>query len=233
MTRSDKARVSKQIIRTWFDSVLTPMIQGLDEVEYLLKKRNLTWKRFYRDFEDIKTLEGYVHYEYMPNYEQIVMTKFPELQEIVTAFDQKRAELSAACGKLFDSLINDASFTSTLHKAIESLEKVDQFESGSQIDPSDIEYLKGEKTNLIIAEYLINNTQELDYGNTFRPLWNYHREEFFRLLSGPSIQPVYINFESHFEEFQKVAMESKIRIKEFVNTISLNYGIPIVELKNR
>ena len=67
-------KISSEIIRVWFDTVINPIVFGLELVQEYLKDDNYTWNSSYQDFEEIKNLDGYVDYKFMSNYEQLVCT---------------------------------------------------------------------------------------------------------------------------------------------------------------
>jgi len=180
----DQARhIGPNIVRAWFDTVINPVLDGLEIERDLLRKKNWTWQFQPGGLESIRHITVYVAPEARPNLELFLQLN-PAVALIGKAHDKAVDELSRACAELQTALQNSPrlralylQFTSP-----ESLEKMHR-------TVADLFGAYPQSNHLaLLAQYIVNNTAELpDYYYT-APLWNKYRKAWLALLSLPAVR---------------------------------------------
>jgi hypothetical protein len=217
-----RKRISKEIVRVWLDTVLNPIYNGLQEVLQYLKDNDYTWNWGYRDFIEIKTLGEFYDYRLQPNYDQLIMTEFPELLDLNIEYDQKRKKFNDSCCKLYDVLVE----SNDLKKIIDIL--ITDYQIQGKIELSDADYLRNSDSMKWVAGYIINNRIELPYNNVFKNIWDNENVKIYDILNTDGIKEFKFVLDNHRISFKNIAIQTYQRIKEKSNEISLNYGVPIV-----
>lgn len=221
-TRTTKKKISKDIVRVWFDTVLNPLYDGLSNVKELLEDNDLTWNWDYRDFVDIKPFDEYFHYKYKVNYEQLVMTEFKELKDFEIDYNKTRTELNNSCCRLFDLLIQSYD----LKKLI--LDKLTEYENKKLISENDADYLRNSHSINWISTYIINNRNELPFNHIFKQIWNNEHHDFFKILENDNIKPTKEELIKNCYLLKCITSDfiGMIKVKRF--ELSVDYGVPIV-----
>jgi hypothetical protein len=223
MQKNGKNKLSKQIIRVWFDTVLNPIFEELAEIERLLKDNELTWDWNLMDFIEINEFRQLFDFRYQINYEQLTSSEFPELEKFQIKYDENRKRLKLACIRLFNLLVNSNEYNSLVNGII------DKHFDNEKIDPESFNFLKKSNTSAWIASFLINNNHELYPGNKLYPIWKNDSDSFFAYLENDSIRPVFNEFQKTLLEFKSLVKIGIERIKDKMYELSFNYGVPIVE----
>jgi hypothetical protein len=217
-----KKKIAKDIVRTWLDTVLNPLYDGLLNVNALLKDNYLSWDWGYRDFTEIKHFAGFFDYRVYPNFEQLHNTEFKELLELNIKYDLVREDLNKTCCELYDLIVSSGE----MKRLFEN--KINEYETNGKLDPDDANYFRKGDSMKWIATYLINNRRQLTPGYRFKDIWNDESEEYFKILEIGSFQDVHSAYEKRLRVFKLIVTESLQSIKSKSNELSLNYGVPIV-----
>lgn len=181
--KEQERHIGPNIVRAWFDTVINPMLEGLEIERELLRKKNWTWQFQPGGLESIRRITVYVAPEARPNLDLFFQLN-PAVALICKAHDKAVDELSRACSELQTALQSDSrlkilyqQFTSP--KSLEKMGRtlVDLF--GAYPQSSHL---------ALLAQYVVNNTAELpDYYYT-APFWNKHRKTFLAILSNPAVR---------------------------------------------
>ena len=222
MKNGNKRKISPNIIRVWFDTVITPIINGLEDTLNLLKTEDYTWKYLYRLFYEIKRLDEYLDNKYRPNYEQVIQTEFIELADLTKNYNEKLNIFNKSCNDLYLGLINSSSLKKLL------IELIDKYEKFSEISQLDADYLRRSDTIKWGAEYIINNWKELPEGNVLKIIWNNNWKSIFEILESDDLKPVVIELINNRDIFTQTVIETLKIIKEFRMETSLKYSVPII-----
>ena len=215
--------LSPKIIRTWFDTVLNPLIEGL-EIELLyLNKKNLTWRGFNNTFEMLKPLNNFINYRYYANLEQCEYY-YPKVSEIINDHDKYLSQLSESSYNLFHTLRNSKTFIDIYNKQLEELIK-----NNSEITKDRIEDLKENDNYRFIAEYIINNKEELDRTYVLSPIWNPNKGVFLNVLFSDEFRTLLNNKNTALDNFKNSVLKSINDLKDLIYELSFQSGEPIVQ----
>jgi len=223
MKSLSKKRITTKIARVWLDTVLNPIITGLEETKYYLSNKAFTWNRTYRDLVNIKKLDNYFDSVYYPNFKQLIKIDFPELENLTNEYNTKRELLNNCCNVLFNSLVSNKEFEQLIYKNIEKYTML------SEITQSNFKYLNDKNTLEWVAVFLINNQRELDYSNIFKVIWDNEKDDFFKLLNSNSISDYYVDLIKESDEFEIIVDSTYHNIEDYRDLLSLNSGVPIVD----
>jgi hypothetical protein len=217
-----RKRISKDIARVWLDTILNPIYNGLQDVLQYLKDNDYTWNWGYRDFIEIKKIGEFYDFRLQPNYDQLIMTEFPDLFDLNCEYDKKRKDFNDSCCKLYDVLVE----SNDLKRIIDIF--ISDFQIQGKFELRDVDFLKQRDSMKWVAGYIINNRIELPYNNVFKTIWDNEYVRIYSILNNDNIKELKFNLDNHRMLFENIAKQTYQRIKEKSNEISLNYGVPIV-----
>ena len=106
MKKNGSTKISQDIIRSWLDTVMNPIYEGLTQVNKLLQQNNYSWDWANQDLTEIGTLLSYMDYRFIPNFEQLVNTEFKLLSNYQIEYDEKRDKLKESCSEFQNILIS-------------------------------------------------------------------------------------------------------------------------------
>ncbi len=113
---------SPRIIRAWLDTVINPLIDGL-ELEYdFIQRDNLTWRSFKQSFDVLKSLQSYINSGDQGNFEQCSGYN-PIIIAIIENHDIKLRKLAEACFALFVELSESKILKEKYFEAVNEYEK--------------------------------------------------------------------------------------------------------------
>jgi hypothetical protein len=129
--------VSPKIIRVWFDTILNPIIDGLN-IEYsFLKKNNLTWRGFNSTFEGLKPIHTFFHYRYHANFEHLT-AYHPVVLDIILEHDEALSRLRESCHNLYhkikDSKILKDGYKFALQSYLDSDIQIEEYQKNKFSD---------------------------------------------------------------------------------------------------
>lgn len=215
-------RPNANLLRAWFDTVLNPIYTGLANAKKLLDENNYSWDWGCQDTIEIKNIIEYFDFRYTANWEQIVLTEFPELLDLTIEYMGKRAELSQSCKELFDKLTN----SDILQNLIST--NVNEYEKLGLISAENAEYIRTTKSINWIAEHLINNIRAVPYSHILKNVWNRPDNNFFSIFENKEIQV----FKADLDDKAKILKEVNDRtlkyVKDKMNDLSMEFGVPLV-----
>jgi len=221
-----KRKLSKEIIRNLFKTILLPLYNGLLNVDRLLQTGNLSFESYCRNFVEIKNFLGFVHIRYSLNYEILTAKLYGELLDFNSMYDEKFNELNNYSNQLFELLTDSKEFRDLF------LEKIAEYEANGSISNSDCDYIR--KTNSIqwIAILIINDIKELPKTHTLHPLWNNESQKFYEFTKKSDFKEIYYKLLESKVEFRAIVNFIIDKLKNEMIRISLEYGVPIVEESN-
>ena len=214
--------LSPKIIRVLFDTILNPMNDGLEVESSFLKNGNLTWKGNYKNFENLRPLFSFCNPRYQANLEQGIIY-FPQIEETISKHDSSLKHAVESCAELYEELKNSELLIKVYNEKLEE----------TLIENPEIEeYIKNDFKNdfnyRYIAEYIINNKNDLDSAYTLSPIWNLGKDNFKNILNDESLNLFSQNTKSAISNFNITVTKSMKKLKELRNKLSINYGEPIV-----
>ncbi len=214
-------QLSPKIIRTWFDTIFNPMIDGLNIEEQYLKEMNLTWRSFNNTFDMLKPLVNFTHPKYHANFEQIVVFHKTVLDTVIL-HDNDLKKLNDSCYILFNRLMQSKPFDKFLSQKFENNQN-SKGVSTLIVAESEKEHFKR-----YIIEYVINNFDKLDSSYVISPIWNPNINEIKNFLKSDEFNLEKKQYDTSIISFNKTLIESKKALNEVRNQLSLEFGEPLV-----
>ncbi len=217
-----------RIVRTWFDTVVNPLLTALRRESQLLQERNWSWRYQVAGLQSIRSVRSYIEPEYVENLNQF-FSIYKTAAPIVESHDDLVDVLASECSKLQQVLeanqgLRDLYARVTARDAVAALE-------------TDLEVLFGgvpEPERLaLLVQYVINRTETLpEYYSTAR-LWNRYAKDFTSMLDDPEVQPQYRRVIALGQRLN-VKTQSLIRLLEAIRLkLSLDHDVPYVTASNR
>jgi hypothetical protein len=219
--------IQPKIVRTWFDTVLNPMIKGLENEKYFLENNNLTWRSYNNRFEFLKPILTFFDFQYYANYEQF-LDNYEEIQQLIDKHDYNLTKLIESCYFLSNELIKSESLRSIYYNELENL-KI----TNSKLEEYELNGLENEKNLQFIVEYIINDKEELESSYTLSPIWNAQMKNFKNILNEKQIKNSVVDKNNFLEIFKKTVISTLSEFKKIRNNLSLNSGEPIVMFTNK
>jgi hypothetical protein len=192
--RAKAKKPGAQIVRAWFDTVINPLLRALEVERSHLEQKDWTWQFRTSKFEVLQPICA--HMDVVPdNLEQFLKFHL-EVKKLVAQHDERVLLLSARCSDLQNKLEHSQELASLY-------QRVTSPESLSRLRPSMFGVSDWSDENLIrsffgaypesdhlalLAQYVVNHTQELPYYYSTAPLWNAYRNEFLELLDLPLVR---------------------------------------------
>jgi hypothetical protein len=212
-------KLSKEIVRSWFDTVLNPVYFRLIGVNELLRNRDLTWNGSTKKFTLIDKFSEFIDFNARLNYKQLCQTEYPELVKLNEEYDDSLEELRIASSNLFDKLINSPNLKSLL------LSKINEYEKSGHLQDAD--YIRKGDSIRWVAEYLINNERQLFSNNVLHPIWNSESEIFFDIFDDIEIKELKLKFDESISKFKKIVEKIISNVESKLLELSQKYGVPI------
>ena len=217
--------VGWRIIRSWFDTVMNPVLENLKLQETLLQARNWTWRVPPGHLESIRPVTDSPWQVNSDNLEQI-LNFYPKLEELIRYHNQQRSELEEACSALHQKLCT----VRGLKEAYEEARADDSPQPDGnpmntvfrRSDERSDEYLD------ILAQYVVNTADELPGYNMFRAVWNKYRSEFLVSLGDAAVIPKRDSVVVAGERLLKTVNDLIREMKKTRARLSLKFDVPIV-----
>ncbi len=217
---------SPNIVRVWFDTVLNPIISGLDNELYVLNKGNLTWRGFMNTFEELKPIAAFCEHRYKDNFEQI-LRHYPNLIEIISKYDELFEDLESKANQLYLALKSSNKLMAIYNNG------VDNYANNNAISESKLKTLRNTNSYRFIAEYLINGFDELEPEYSLSPIWNKNIQEFKQLLNSEDFAILYADFKQSQIAFTEIIKQTITELKEVRFNLSEEADQPIVMLNEQ
>ncbi len=222
MKKNGSTKISQDIIRSWLDTVMNPIYEGLTQVNKLLQQNNYSWDWANQDLTEIGTLLSYMDYRFIPNFEQLVNTEFKLLSNYQIEYDEKRDKLKESCSEFQNILISSSELKDLFYQ------KINEYQEKALLTLNNANYLLNTHSLTWLSNYLINNLRTLPDTHILRNIWNNESFLFFKILENEEIQPYKIKVDENGDNFKEIANKTFLAIKEKSNELSLKYGVPIV-----
>src|SRR5438552_13695926 len=120
-SRTTIRRPGPNIVRAWFDTVINPMVAGLETEQRFLSKQNWTWEFRPGGLESIRPIAVWirlgVRVDAWPNLEQF-LTLHEDIKQQVERHDSAVHLLSELCRKCHEALVKSPELAAAYHEAL-------------------------------------------------------------------------------------------------------------------
>jgi hypothetical protein len=218
-----EGRVGPRIIRSWFDTVINPILERLKFEEILLERKDWTWRVPPGHLELLRPIKDAPWQVNADNLEQF-LSFYPSVEELVERHDRERSELEETCSGLHSAL----SMSKALRGAYEQAKADDS--PSDQGTPINDALLRGSDEQHIdlLAQYIVNAAGELPGYYVYSPVWNKHSADFLVSLQDQVIVPIRTSVLDGGEKLLKTINDLIGLVKETRGRLSLWFDVPFV-----
>ena len=228
-----------QIVRAWFDTVINPLVKGLEKENSLLLRSNWTWQFRTGSLEYIRHAKHYVPAAAQENLEQF-LDFYPNVKAGIDQHDHAVEALVAACSRLHGTLVNLSPLSlvyeevSTLD-SLRSLANQSRHRGGAVEDTRErllAEYFGGYPPSdhiALLAQYIINNTGDLPDHFTTAPFWNRFRERFTSILQSPGVAEQYRKTSGAGARLRETSVALSQTLQQIRFELSAKHDVPYVD----
>jgi hypothetical protein len=193
-----------QIVRAWFDTVLNPLIRGLQSAVQLVHHGDFTWRSHASCMASVAAARSYIMTEHMDNLDQF-LSFYPGLVPGMDLHDER----VAALGKQVAAYYSDLVELPQLHELLRRVNAPDGM----------AEY---------VAEYVVNGLTLLPSYYGAASFWNAHQAEFIGLKDSPTLRHQWESLQRAKADFEQSATKLLASIKSVRGELSLEHDVPIV-----
>lgn len=222
-SRKKTPKVGGRIVRSWFDTVINPLLQALKWEEKRLEKKDWTWQAQPGHLESIRPIKDMVPPLAEDNLEHFIKF-YPVIKENMDFHDQERVNLFVACKNL-QRVIEESDEL----RAIYQRAKADDSKTQDGISINSAFAINTEADHLaVLAQYIVNQSGGLPFHYVYWPVWNKYRDELLALLDHPAIKPKKKLVEGAGEKLLKTVRRLIELLKEAREQLSLEHDEPYV-----
>lgn len=183
-------------VRTWLDTVINPMIGGLEREQLDLTNRALGWEFWSQYLRSIWPACAYVDPRYRDNIDQLLEYDL-SLKVSLESHHQANACLFGACQALHLKLRDSPFFIAVLKEAtipdaikilkVKSGRVTDQYTPDQKFIQSVFSPFNEDQYIDLMAQYTINNPGELRNRQSAGEIWDSNQDKFLVVLANPAI----------------------------------------------
>lgn len=210
----DSAKKGTERVKSWIYTVINPLIEALKVERTFLKEKNWTWHYHTKRLEFVLPLEQYIDSAYLPVFEDFLKTNL-SLERRRKKHEDLRATLSENCQIAFGALINSQAFQEKVKTSLALYLKEDPAQHPRGAVPE-------EDFHKLIAQYVLNQIQELPSHYTTSRFWSRFRDEFLPFRTGTEFERLDMSgklFENDDDRFLTALSNCRSSLVE-------EYGIP-------
>ena len=204
-TRRRKDRPSKEQVRAWLTTVITPLASALAVEQHRTASRNWSFRCETQDFEFLWPVEKMVGVPYSANLHQLLRYR-SELKRLADGHDRKLDDLRSAARLACDRVLRNERFR--------------RLASSSGVSDPDQRHF---------AEYVVNGLRGLASYHTFHEYWGREGERFLSLREDPSLVSEFRALEENGRSFSKSVNELTTVVESLQIELADAYKLPPIE----
>ena len=219
--QTNRKKYGPNIVRAWFDTFFQYALERLASERTLLVDRKWTFRFYNRSLEYIATLGEHMPLSARENLEQF-LSFYPAVEGLLAAHDRGVGRLLEACTAFHDAIIRHPRFQGVFESVAAEAPAALGADFSSHFGAlSSMEDFAG-----IIAEYLVNNFEDLpNYYATSR-LWNRYRTRFAEAIATTELEPFRLNAETAGRELLEAVDKLSNFLKSNRSKLSLEFDVP-------
>jgi len=212
--------VGPNIVRAWFDTVINPLLDGLQTERDLLAAEAWTWRYRPPRLASLVPVREHLVREAWDNLDQFLAFQ-PGCREPVPRHDKHVEKLLHECRSFHRALIGNRAMQRLYQSAVADLSPAPSSGLASVFGmDSPEEHLD------VLAEYIVNGIGKLPgyYGTA--PLWNRQRDEFLRLRETEDLRPLWKTVRARGRRLAEAVEELDGALRRTRDNLSLRYDVP-------
>jgi len=221
-----KQRIKENVAKAFVYTVINPILEGIKSELSWLQQKKYFWQFQSRSFEYIFPIVAHVGIRYFDHLE-LFQSYYPEISSLMRSHDEKIEELSSLLSNAYDEIIKLDDYKSKFEEARKNWEA-----KGKDFNNIWGAYQSSYGLN-IIAEFSLNNRQELD-PTLYRtaPFWNEYRNEFLQVRQNEKIKAYIDKMDIKTDEIIKIVENLCLELKTLRNEYAAKYDIPPIPLND-
>lgn len=209
----------RDVARAWVTTVINPLIEAIQREQYWLQKKNWSWRYPTGWFEYLAPISGYIDLRYHANYE-LFRAEYDEIGGLFDEHDNSLDTLATILISLYNKVLRLPNFK----------EEFQKLERECRLQGMDYENVWGavslQDRPRLLAQYIVNNTQELSSFFTTSKLWNTFGKHFLNLRNNPDLEPIVSKANEEGRRILKVSRKIERKLKDLRNEYARKYDIP-------
>lgn len=200
-----KRKPTREQIRIWLATVLSPMLRALDVELQFISRNNWSFRCDSQEFEYVWPTRMMVAILHHANLEQ-VFRYYESLRTRAASHDRRLAALRDSCQVAYKELLQSRRF----------------HELPVPNDP-------GPDPRKYFAEYVINGVRDLPSHYSFAEFWKIHGLEYLQLRSESSLESMFQSLEASGASFKRAVAALRQIVKELQERMADTAGLPPVD----
>jgi hypothetical protein len=218
-----KARYGPNIVRAWFDTIFHYALSGLANETAWLSQRNWTFRFYRQSLEYIGTLRQSLPFAAVENLEQF-LEFFPAAARIIEQHDHRVEELRIACIAYYKAIVDNPRFQEVFRSVATEAPVVLNGDFSAHFGAFRTE----EEFAGLLAEYLVNNMEDLPSSYATSRLWNQFRDRFVAVARSPELAAYKDEVDASGHRLLEAAEELTKSLKTTRSELSLEFDVPYV-----
>jgi hypothetical protein len=204
-------------IRSWFETVLIPVKDGLEIENQFLAERNWTWNCETQSLEYLRSRAvEYVDFGADLNFEMLLEEE-ADFADACREHDESHGELLSACRMLQQAIENLQQFKDLVSSRLTPEESEKAF--GRMRKEGGVRYL---------AAYLVNNRKDVPQTHTTYDFWSRCSSDFVKTLGNTEIAPSHTKSLEAGERYLRSNAEGIRTMRGIIFRLSKEHDVPPV-----
>lgn len=222
-------KVGPNLVRAWFDTVINPLLRGLDSERRVLRRENWTWRWESRELLSLHPLDSFLAFEAWDNRDQLFACFPPARRKCLADMqehDRRVAALTSACRDFHKALVTSRELADVYHRA--------KSNGDIPLQPGlDFDHLFGaypaEKHLDVLAEEIVNGTRSVPAYYATAPLWNRYGDDFLRIRESPGLRKKWEVVRRTGAQLAESVDGLSKALRDVRQELSMEYDVPLFE----
>jgi hypothetical protein len=210
-----------ELVRTWIESVITPIIRMLENEQQLLDDEKLKWDDQWNRVKGISGIRDNPDPTWRDRLEQFE-TFYPDVRKAIDEHDRESATLHEQYQHLLKST-QDSPELRALYERVVSPESLAEMGTNLREIFNKEDDVAGHLK--AIAEHIISRDKRLSRSYTTRKLWEQYGSEFVDILKYPSLKGPAGEAEATAGRLLQIVNQLIGRLKEIREALSLKHNV--------
>lgn len=210
----------RELVRTWIESVITPVIRTLESEQQLLDERRLKWEEKWDKVKGVCGIRDSLNHGWLDRLEQFERYS-PGIRELIDEHDMEVATLQEQYRHLYQAIRDSPEVHAVYERAVspEALAQLGTKMSDIFITEDVDHHLK------YLAAHTINRVERLLSEYTTRKLWERYGSEFVDVLSNPPLKEFVAEADATAGRLLQAVKQLISRLREIRETLSLKHNV--------
>jgi hypothetical protein len=211
----------RELVRTWIESVITPVVRALESEQDILSGRNLKWEEQRGKVEGVRGIRDSLNAGRLDRLEQFERF-YPDVKGLIDEHDREAATLQVQYQNLFQSIRDNAQLRAVYERAMspESLA-----ETGTKM--SDIFLTEDVNQHLkYLAAHTINRVERLPSDYKTMRLRELYGTKFLDVLNHPPLKEFVMEADATSGRLLQGTKQLISSLREIREVLSLKHNVP-------